>query len=560
MDPNCQNKLLAAFKVCLLAGIASWMMPSTAHAQLRSGSAPRTIYQKNNQAPAANATQWVPNQGTKAKGKTPKSTSADAAIDETDEADGLQFREPKLQSGVQSASYREGAVKRGSKSQVIKASTYQEAEAQPEPMPETASPVQERIGYDYEPGPSSSGCSSCDAAGHLGHADHSSFSHSPYFATAGSMEFMPLYEGDCHHPSLFGRMLSGLSVRLEGTNWDRSASNMPILVTTSPTGTSAATAGQIGLSTTRILFGGGNVNDTPEGGGRLTLNTWLDDCRYYGLSFRGWDAGTGDTEFFTNQSTNAIIARPFLDFTNGLPATQNAQLIAFPGDTAGNVRIRAESEIAGGDLMLRRLLCADTRSRWDMLFGYQFAQLNDSLNIQTASTVIDNTSLLFNTSIDVNDSFKTSNQFQGFAIGLQGARRWGCWYFDGSFKLGLGNMERTITIAGQTTVTDANGASTFDDEGLLARFSNDGHYISDTFVVVPEFGLNVGYALTNSLDFTIGYTAMSLPKVAQAASQIDPQLGSNLSDPLTGELRPSFVLTETNYWLSGFSYGLQYRY
>ncbi|MFN7318493.1 MAG: BBP7 family outer membrane beta-barrel protein, partial [bacterium] len=67
-------------------------------------------------------------------------------------------------------------------------------------------------------------------------------------------------------------------------------------------------------------------------------------------------------------------------------------------------------------------------------------------------------------------------------------------------------------------------------------------------------------ALTNSLDFTIGYTAMSLPNVAQAASQIDPQLGSNLSDPLVGELRPSFVLTETNYWLSGFSYGLQYRY
>lgn len=573
MDPNRQNKLLAAFKVCLLAGVASWVMPSTANAQLRSGSAPRTMYQKSNQGTNSPSSGSLVPSAPANKAKVGSAKPMPASTDE-EESDGLQFRDPKMQSGVQSAGYREGGAKRGSRSQVIKASTYQEAqdadaqnvapqalEAQPEHSPMEAGTVHERIGYDYDmSGVSSSGCSSCDAAGHISHPGHSGFAHSPYFATAGSMEFMPLSEGEHCHPSLFGRMLSGLSVRLEATNWDRSASNMPILVTTSPVGTDPTIAGQIGLATTSTLFGGGNVNDTPEGGGRLTLNTWLDDCRYYGLTFRGWDAGTGDTEFFTSNATNAIVARPFLDFTNGLPATQNAQLIAFPGDTAGNVRVIAESEVAGGDLMLRRLLCAGPRSRWDMLYGYQFAQLNDSLNIQSNSTVIDNTSLLFNTQIGVNDFFRTRNQFQGFSVGLQGAKRWGCWYFDGMFKLGLGNMERTVTIAGQTRVTDATGATNVENEGLLARFSNDGHYVSDTFVIVPEFGLNVGYALTNNLDITIGYTAMSLPKVAQAASQIDPQLGSNLSAPLAGELRPSFALTETNYWLSGFSYGIQYRY
>jgi hypothetical protein len=374
------------------------------------------------------------------------------------------------------------------------------------------------------------------------------------------MEFMPLHSGGHRHPSLLGRMLSGLSVRMEATTWDRSASNMPTLVTTSPNGTDPAIAGQLGLSTTSILFGGGNVNDKPEGGGRVTLNTWLDDCRYHGLTVRGWDAGTGDHEFFTNNATNAIIARPFLDFTTSATGTPNTQLLAYPGENTGNVRINAESEIAGGDISLRRLLCHGPESRWDMLYGYQFAQLNESLDIQSSSTVIDNTSLLFGTRIDVRDFFRTRNQFQGFSIGLQGARRWGCWYFDGMFKLGLGNMERTISIAGDTRVTSANGSVSTDNEGLLARFSNDGHTMSDTFVVVPEFGLNVGYALTHHLDITLGYTAISLPNVAQAASQIDPQLGSNLSDPLTGQLRPNFVLTETNYWLSGFSYGLQYRY
>jgi hypothetical protein len=566
MDPNCQNNLLAAFRVCLLAGVASWMMPSTASAQLRSGSAPRTIYQKGVETAAGETSKTATTKPRAVQSKSDSATTPTAQPQVRDAGKGnetgLQFREPNLDGDVQSASYREGVVKRSSKSQVIKASSYQESAAQPEPIAEPTSPVQERIAYDFEPmsASSPSGCTSCDAAGQLGHVGHDSFSHSPFFASAGSMEFMPLPHGESCHPSLLGRMLSGLSVRLEATNWDRSASNMPVLVTTSPVGTDPTIAGQLGLNTTSILFGGGNVNDTPEGGGRLTLNTWLDDCRYYGLTFRGWDAGTGDTDFFASQSTHPIVARPFLDFTNGLPATQNAQLIAYPGDTAGNIRINAESEVAGGDLMLRRLLWTGPRSRWDMLYGYQFAQLNESLDIQSNSTVIDSGSLLFNTQIGVNDFFRTRNQFQGFSVGIQGAKRWGCWYFDGMFKLGLGNMERTITIAGQTRVTDSNGTTTVDNEGLLARFSNDGHYVSDTFVIVPEFGLNVGYALTNNLDITLGYTAMSLPKVAQAASQIDPQLGSNLSDPLVGEMRPNFVLTETNYWLSGFSYGLQYRY
>lgn len=538
------NKWLAAFRVCLLAGLASWVTPSIAQAQLRSGGTPRSIYQKN--------------LGVDAK-QRPSSREANANTEPQEaklvgaaeiEKEGLQFRSPKIATEVQAASYGEANSKRNTKSRVIKASSYQE----PADMPEAASleneVADERVMSDVEETSlaSSSGCSSCDAAGHIHHPGHNSFSQSSLFATAGSMEFMPLSESDCHHPSLFGRMLSGLSVRLEGTNWDRSASNMPLLATTT-----------VGTQTS-ALFGGGNVNDTPEGGGRLTLNTWLDDCRYYGLTFRGWDAGTGDADFLASDATNANIARPILDFTNGLPPTPEEQLIVFPGALSGNIQIAAESEVAGGDLILRRLLWTGPRSRWDMLYGYQFAQLNESLDIQTRSTDIDNTSLLFGTTIEVNDFFRTRNQYHGFSMGIQGARRWGCWYFDGMFKLGLGNMERTITIAGQTRVTDPAGATNVDNEGLLARFSNDGHYISDTFVVVPELGLNVGYALTSHLDLTIGFTAMSLPKVAQAASQLDPQLGTNLSDPLVGELRPSFVLTETNYWLSGFSYGLQYRY
>jgi hypothetical protein len=403
------------------------------------------------------------------------------------------------------------------------------------------------------------GCATCQrnalTADHI--VDENWYGDDYGFVTHGSGAYAVGHHGHSSSTSLLGRMIYGLHFRAEATRWDRSGQSLPILVTTSPAATPAVDAGQLGLPTTSILFGGSDVNGTSNTGGRLTVGTWLDDCESWGLVFRGWDAGALSTEFSTANTQFPIIARPFLNVTS--TPEQDTQLIAYPGTSTGNINVKVDSEIAGADLSLKRLIYVTPHSRWEMLYGLQFISLNESLDIRSNTQIVDPLDIRFPASFALTDSFSTQNQFRGFQIGLQGSKQHGCWYYEGMFRLGLGSMERTITINGQNSIT-SNGSTTTEAQGLLARFSNSGSFASDTFVVVPEAGLLVGYSLTKNIDLTLGYTAMMLPKVAQAASQVDRDLASNLSNPLSGALRPSFVLNESNYWLSGLNFGAQWRY
>lgn len=111
-----------------------------------------------------------------------------------------------------------------------------------------------------------------------------------------------------------------------------------------------------------------------------------------------------------------------------------------------------------------------------------------------------------------------------------------------------------------TTTTTANGTSQSTTQGLLARNTNDQPFVDDTFVVVPEVGINLACQLRPGLDFTVGYNYMMVPKVAQASQQINDNLAVNLSDPRVGSLDPTLRLNERNYWINSLGLGLQLRY
>ncbi len=75
-------------------------------------------------------------------------------------------------------------------------------------------------------------------------------------------------------------------------------------------------------------------------------------------------------------------------------------------------------------------------------------------------------------------------------------------------------MERNVDIVGSSAVSIGTDV-TRRDQGLHARSTNIGSYQDDTFVMVPEVGLTIGYRLTKQLDFTVGYNLLRLPKVTR---------------------------------------------
>jgi hypothetical protein len=604
-----------SLKICLTAGLVTLGLSSSVFAQLRTGRSTRSTYvPMSQQELAANKqrSEVATEEVSKAKPTLPVNTSTKKAVSSpsVERSGGTRISVSKGSSS-KATNGKTASRKVSAKSAVQPAGHFDEDHAHQDPMPQDVAPGEQSktsSGHEgsaahgtaehgaSEHGAAEHGASEHGAAEH-GAAEHGAsehgaaiehhgveHTHMPHegcatcqrnalaadhvvdenwygddygFVTHGSGAYGVGYHGHSSSTSLLGRMIYGLHFRAEASRWDRSGQSLPILVTTSPSATPAANAGQLGLSTTSILFGGSDVNGTSNTGGRLTVGTWLDDCESWGLVFRGWDAGALSTEFSAANTQFPIIARPFLNVTS--TPEQDTQLIAYPGTSTGNINVKVDSEIAGADLSLKRLIYVTPHSRWEMLYGLQFISLNESLDIRSNTQIVDPQDIRFPAGFALTDSFSTQNQFRGFQVGLQGSKQYGCWYYEGMLRFGLGSMERTVTINGQNSIS-SNGSTTTEAQGLLARFSNSGSFASDTFVVVPEAGLLVGYSLTKNIDLTLGYTAMMLPKVAQAASQVDRDLASNLSNPLSGALRPSFVLNESNYWLSGLNFGAQWRY
>ena len=262
------------------------------------------------------------------------------------------------------------------------------------------------------------------------------------------------------------------------------------------------------------------------------------------LQFRFFDAGAQSLTFDSPVSGVPSIVRPY---QTPVPLAQSAVSVKEPGISNGAVLAHGTSDVYGGDLLFRRIWSqsCDTKTEW--LAGYQQARLNDSIDVHSTTFPIGTTNRL-----ELRDQFRTNNAFHGAALGVSRMVTSPRWSLQGMFKLGLGNMERTVTISGFQRVNDAVPTT----NGLLARGTNNGLYQTNTFVVSPEANVTLGYRLTQNLEATVGYNYLGLPKVARAGEQIDTV--SNLDN--VNPARPAFSLQESNYSLHSLNYGLQYRY
>ena len=316
--------------------------------------------------------------------------------------------------------------------------------------------------------------------------------------------------------------------RTEGASFVATGMGTPVLLASGNPG-----------STT--LFGNQVLHEDAQSGYRLAAGYWLDPCLERAIEIRTYDTTEWETNF--TAGSPQTVARPF----NQLNPNQPNRLVVSEGAVTGSANVQASSHVWGGDILLRRKLFQAEGLRWDILLGYQGLRLEDRLTIQS------NTNDTINV-LQVKDHFATDNSYDAGTIGLQRFSRWGNWSLDLQFKMGLGNLNRVVTIEGQRSI---NG--TIESQGLLARNTNAGVYDDDTFVVSPEFGVSLGYRLTRNIDLTFGYNYLSLTSLARASEQIDPSLQVDLNNPFQA-VAPKYQLRESDYSLQAGIIGLQWRY
>lgn len=350
-------------------------------------------------------------------------------------------------------------------------------------------------------------------------------------------------------------LLGHLWVRAEGVSFWTKGAHTPALLTTSSDGTERTKAGVLGESTTSILLGQQDLSGGLQSGFRIAFGSWLDAADTTGVEFTYLGLFQNEDEFYYPSNGSPILARPFYD-TNGVA---NSHIIAYPDQQYGSFECSSSSNFQAAEVLVRRSVARGFGYRFELLGGFRYQRLTDSLLISDTSTYTD-TILPAGTSASVMDRFHTQNDFAGVEFGAAAVWRHCQWTFETTMKLAVGQTNSRVDISGATT-TSIYGVSTNYQTGMLALSSNEGAHRFNQVSVVPELDLTVGLDLTPRLRATAGCSLIYWSAVARPGDQIDMDLAQALFPPATGTAsRPEFTPHLSEYWAAGFHFGLDYRF
>ena len=342
--------------------------------------------------------------------------------------------------------------------------------------------------------------------------------------------------------------------------WWTKGDRVPVLVTSgSP---SDALPGALGQPGTQPLFGG-DYNSRLRSGVRVRGAYWFTPDQTFGLDATFFFLGGQSARFGDSSNGIPVLARPFYNVNSG---HEDAFFVAYPGQQTGGIIGTLSTRLWGADTDLRGMLFRGASYQVNLLGGFRFLALHDSLGLRNDNTFLPqqpSDPLVWTTAVD---HFSTSNQFYGGQLGTDVMWTRGRFFIDVLAKVALGVSVQRTRINGWSAYSTSQGQSGYLGSGELALPSNIGFYGENHFAVVPEFGVNFGYALSRHIRLTFGYTFLYWSNVFRPGDQIDRGLNpSELAalsgqGTMTGPARPDFTFHSTDFWAQGLNFGLQFRY
>lgn len=364
--------------------------------------------------------------------------------------------------------------------------------------------------------------------------------------------------GDCCG-DMFCNPGHGFWGRGEYLMWWMSGATAPPLVTTSPDDTPINEAGR--LPEAEILFPTERLGIDGRPGGRFTLGYWCDDAQSIGIegNYFFLDKAGAGFQASSDDDGSPILARPFIDAATG---DEDAILVAYPDVFAGTVTVASSSDILGAEANLRKAILGDRHCRLDLLAGYRFLQVHESLSVFQNQISIDPGSIIpLGTQFSIQDNFVTRNEFHGGQVGMIVQKQHRRWTLEGLGKVAFGAWNQQVRIGGFTSIAIPNEPVEVEEGGILALGSNSGTFKRNTFTAIPEAGLNLRYQLTQCWKLNVGYTFLYLPRIVRPANNIDRRIDTNQFPPLpTAGTFPEFKFKESDAWLQGVNVGVECRF
>ena len=372
--------------------------------------------------------------------------------------------------------------------------------------------------------------------------------------------------------ALLASVVSGVALA-QGTSapmgsesrWSVSAEALFAWFKSSPTPVPIITDSYVDAPGVNVFLGGGSVDTNPNAGFKLT-GAYRIDSRL-GVELSGFYIPTRRTSSSvssTGEPGSIDLMLPFFDVTIN---QENVTEISFWPEYRGSAQATLSNNLGGGELNATWAMPPSDGWRVDLLGGVRFLQLRESYTITTSSPYNPpNPVDIWNTT----DAFDARNRFLGVQVGARAAYDQGPWVGSVSGKLALGSMQQRVSVNGYLETNDYNnyGATQTFSGGYFALPTNSGDHSRNTFAVVPEIGLNVGYRLTPQATVFVGYSFLYMSSVARPGEQIDrninpTQTASYGNDPPVtpvGPAQPTFSFHTTDFWAQTLSIGLAYRF
>ncbi|MGL4420670.1 MAG: BBP7 family outer membrane beta-barrel protein [Gemmataceae bacterium] len=333
--------------------------------------------------------------------------------------------------------------------------------------------------------------------------------------------------------------------------WYTRAQGTPLLIGTVPD--SQAQTGQLPLSAVTPLFPTKRtINFNVQNGFRGQVGGRLNPALGFDVGGFFLENINETTSFNSGANGSPALVRTYTRAADG--SNQNLYS-ALPGQYPGGISVFADTQFYGGDGNLRvdwyRLLA----DRNELLVGFRYLGLEESLIIRDRSDLGGG---VVNT---VTDVFRTKNNFYGGQVGLH-TRLLGTGRatIDIVNKLALGAVNQRAEIFGTNTFTGLP----VQDTGLYAGTANSGVFTRTKFAAAGEFGLNFGYEVSSGIRLHAGYSIIWLSSVIRPGHAIDPTINDSQvrfvadAPPDTQNRRPTFDFGRSakDFWVQGLNLGI----
>lgn len=242
----------------------------------------------------------------------------------------------------------------------------------------------------------------------------------------------------------------------------------------------------------------------------------------------------------------------------GLGGEDEAQLVAHDdGLLMGERLVRADSEIAGAEVLVREAVWWTDVARIDVMAGYRHAHLFDRVLVDDSSTSLDTMSgYAVGNTLERFDQFNTENNFHGGELGL--STRWWhrCWSCQLVGKLAYGGVFTKNGIYGQTIETDNTGPDPVVlapvDGGVFVMPGDIGRADPSDPTILTEIGFNLEYQLRWDMRVALGYTLLYWDAVTRAPALVQQSINTTqFSDVL---------LDRTSFWAQGLNASFEYQF